>query len=74
MDRYRTISQSLAVWVLLAFAWGGVLGLLLGYGLFRRIKAQFKINQLEARLKKNESNNLGLTTKTKKGLNKGKAR
>lgn len=47
--------QSLAVWVLLAFAWGGVIGLLLGYGLFRRIRAQLKINQLEAQLKKNQS-------------------
>ncbi len=64
--------QSLAVWVLLAFAWGGVLGLLLGYGLFRRIKAQFKINQLEARLKKNESNNIGLVSAKHKAVNKGK--
>ncbi len=64
--------QSLAVWVLLAFAWGGVLGLLLGYGLFRRIKAQFKINQLEARLKKNQNKNIGLPLKTNKGFNKGK--
>jgi lipopolysaccharide assembly protein A len=59
--------QSLAVWVLLAFAWGGVLGLLLGYGLFRRIKAQIKINQLEARLKKNQNKNIGLPLKTNKG-------
>jgi lipopolysaccharide assembly protein A len=66
--------QSLAVWVLLAFAWGGVLGLLLGYGLFRRIKAQFKINQLEAQLKKNQSNNIGLASKTSKRLGKGKGR
>lgn len=58
--------QSLAVWVLLAFAWGGVLGLLLGYGLFRRIKAQIKIKQLEARLKKNQNKNIGLPLKTNK--------
>ena len=66
--------QSLAVWVLLAFAWGGVLGLLLGYGLFRRIKAQFKINQLEAQLKKNQSNNIGLASKSSRRLGKGKGR
>ena len=64
--------QSLAVWVLLAFAWGGVLGLLLGYGLFRHIKAQFKINQLEARLKKDQSNNISLPIETKKSFNKRK--
>lgn len=46
--------QSLAVWVLLAFAWGGVLGLLIGFGLFRRIRANYRIHQLEARLKKLE--------------------
>ena len=44
--------QSLAIWLILAFAWGGLLGLLLGYGLFRRIKAQLRIRQLEAQLKK----------------------
>jgi len=66
--------QSLAVWVLLAFVWGGVLGLLLGYGLFRRIKAQFKIKQLEARLNKNESNNIGLVSAKYKAVNKGKDR
>lgn len=46
--------QSLAVWVLLAFAWGGVVGLLIGFGLFRRIRANYRIHQLEARLKKLE--------------------
>ncbi|MAM70721.1 MAG: hypothetical protein CMP91_06215 [Gammaproteobacteria bacterium] len=46
--------QSLAVWIILAFAWGGVLGLLLGFGLFRRIRAQHKINKLEARINKLE--------------------
>tara|TARA_R110000824_G_scaffold52692_4_gene146256 strand:+ start:190529 stop:190834 length:306 start_codon:yes stop_codon:yes gene_type:complete len=50
--------QSLAIWLILAFAWGGLLGLLLGYGLFRRIKAQLKIKQLEARLKKAEQGNI----------------
>ena len=64
--------QSLAVWVLLAFAWGGVLGLLLGYGLFRRIKSQLRINQLEAQLKKNQSNNIGLSSKSNKSLGKSK--
>ncbi len=64
--------QSLAVWVLLAFAWGGVLGLLLGYGLFRRIKSQLRINQLEAQLKKSQGNNIGLSSKTSKSLGKGK--
>ena len=48
--------QNMAVWILLAFAWGGVLGLGIGYGLFRRIKAQYRIHQLEARLKKLEKN------------------
>ncbi len=50
--------QNMAVWILLAFAWGGVLGLAIGYGLFRRIKAQYRIRQLEARLKKLEKNQL----------------
>lgn len=57
--------QSLTVWVLLAFAWGGVLGLLLGYGLFRRIKAQLKINKLEALLKNTQDGSIG-TSKSKK--------
>jgi len=64
--------QSLAVWILLAFAWGGVLGLILGYGLFRRIKSQLKIKQLEALLKKNQKNNDALPFAMKKGLQKGK--
>ncbi|MGA1742371.1 MAG: hypothetical protein ACO4AC_09465 [Pseudohongiellaceae bacterium] len=64
--------QSLAVWVLLAFAWGGVLGLLLGYGLFRRIKAQFRINQLEALLKKTQEGNINSTLVKNKDLKKGK--
>ncbi|PCJ41418.1 MAG: hypothetical protein COA71_07590 [SAR86 cluster bacterium] len=64
--------QSLAVWTLLAFAWGGVLGLLLGYGLFRRIKAQFKISQLEALLKKSEDSNSVLPLVKKQGIQKGR--
>ena len=50
--------QSLAVWLLLAFSWGGLLGMLLGYGLFRRIKAHLKITQLEARLRQAEKKSL----------------
>ena len=64
--------QSLAVWVLLAFAWGGVLGLMLGYGLFRRVKAQFKINQLEGLLKKNQNNKMASTLINNKNTQKGK--
>jgi putative membrane protein len=51
--------QSLAVWVLLAFAWGGMLGLLIGFGLFRRLRSNYKIHQLEARLKKLEEGKAG---------------
>lgn len=64
--------QSLAVWVLLAFAWGGVLGLILGYGIFRRIKAQLKIHQLEARLRKAEKRNLSISENAEKALLKRK--
>lgn len=64
--------QSLAVWVILAFAWGGVLGLLLGYGLFRRIKAQLKINKLEALLKKTQEGSIGSPMTEKKGRHLGR--
>ena len=64
--------QSLAVWVLLAFAWGGVLGLLLGYGLFRRIKAQLRINHLEALLKKTQDANINTPLVNNKDLKSGK--
>lgn len=57
--------QSLAIWLILAFAWGGLLGLLLGYGLFRRIKAQLKIKQLEAQLKKVEQGKIVTATEKK---------
>jgi putative membrane protein len=64
--------QSLAIWILLAFAWGGVLGLILGYGLFRRIKAQLKIKQLEGLLKKNQQSNIVKPFAMKKSSQKGK--
>ena len=64
--------QSLAVWILLAFAWGGVLGLLLGYGLFRRIKAHLKINKLEAQLKKKQDTIIGRPLGKKQSLQKGR--
>jgi uncharacterized integral membrane protein len=48
--------QTIAVWILLAFAWGAVLGLAIGYGLFRRIKSQYRIRQLEEQLKKQAKN------------------
>ncbi len=51
--------QRLAVWVLLAFIWGGALGLILGYGFFRRIKTKIKIHDLEGRLKKSQANVVG---------------
>ena len=46
--------QSLAVWIILAITVGGIIGLLLGYGLFRRIKMQLKLNKLEAFIKENK--------------------
>lgn len=64
--------QSLAVWILLAFAWGGALGLLLGYGLFRRIKAHLKIKNLEARLKKFQDENISAPGSEKNIFQKGR--
>ncbi len=62
--------QSIAVWILIAFTGGGFLGLLLGYGLFRRIKAQHKIKQLEALLKKTQGSKSTLPLAEKKGQQK----
>ena len=47
-------AQRLGVWVSLAFAIGGFSGLILGFGLFKRIKYKVKISQLETRLKQSE--------------------
>jgi uncharacterized integral membrane protein len=43
-------AQPLALWVLGAFATGGVLGLLLGSGLFRRWRQAREITQLRAHI------------------------
>lgn len=43
-------AQPLALWVLGAFALGGILGLLLGSGLFRHWRKEREIAQLRARI------------------------
>lgn len=38
-------------WVIVAFTLGGLIGLMLGFGLFSRIKSRMQIRRLNARLK-----------------------
>jgi uncharacterized integral membrane protein len=42
--------RPLGLWLLLAFACGGLLGLLLGTGISRSLRAAWRIRRLEARL------------------------
>jgi len=46
--------QALAVWVIAAFALGGVLGLLLGVGLVRNLRAKLEIKRLRGQVSKLE--------------------
>lgn len=48
-------AQPLALWVLGAFATGGLLGLLLGSGLFRRWRQAREITQLRAQITRLEN-------------------
>lgn len=45
------------VWLVLAFACGGFLGLLLGYGLLRRLRSRYRIRHLEDQVAKLEQEN-----------------
>jgi len=42
--------KPLGLWVLLAFAVGALLGLLLGFGLWRRVQLKLQVRQLKHRL------------------------
>lgn len=46
--------RPLALWILLAFGCGGVLGLLLGLGLWRRLQNRVQVMQLRGRLQQAE--------------------
>lgn len=46
--------RPLGLWLVLAFCAGGVLGLLLGMGLWRRVRARLELRQLRARLQQCE--------------------
>ncbi len=46
--------QALAVWIIAAFALGGVLGLLLGAGLVRNLRAKLEIKRLRSQVSKLE--------------------
>lgn len=49
--------KPLGVWLVLAFASGGFLGLLLSYGLLRRLRDRYRIRHLEEQLAKLEQEN-----------------
>lgn len=59
--------QRVGVWLILAFALGGIIGLLLGFGFFRRIKYRVELYQLRAQLKKVEK----LMDESRTGKSKG---
>jgi lipopolysaccharide assembly protein A len=46
--------KPLSVWMLLAFAAGGLLGLLLGLGLLQRVRHRLEVRQLRARVRQLE--------------------
>ena len=46
--------QPLGIWMLLAFATGGLLGLLLGLGLWQRFRQRLETRQLRARVRQLE--------------------
>ena len=48
-------ARPLGEWVVAAFAGGGLLGLLLGFGLFQQVRSRARIRQLEAQLEQAES-------------------
>lgn len=47
--------QPLGLWMLLAFATGGLLGLLLGLGLWRRFRQNVELRQLRTKVRQLES-------------------
>ena len=47
-------ARPVGVWVLLAFGTGGLLGLLLGFGFWRRMQARLQIMQLTMKLQQAE--------------------
>lgn len=47
-------SRPVALWVLLAFGTGGLLGLLLGFGLWRRMQSRLQIMQMSMKLQQAE--------------------
>lgn len=58
-------AQPLALWVLGAFALGGLLGQLFGSGLFRRWRTEREIAQLRARITRLEQASVGTGTVNK---------
>lgn len=46
--------QPLGLWMLLAFGSGGLIGLLLGLGLWRRFRQRLEVRQLRAKLRQAE--------------------
>jgi lipopolysaccharide assembly protein A len=46
--------KPLSVWILLAFATGGLLGLMLGLGLWQRFRQRLEVRQLRARVRQLE--------------------
>jgi lipopolysaccharide assembly protein A len=47
-------AKPIGVWILLAFAIGGVAGLLLGLGLWRRFRSNMELRQIRIRLQQTE--------------------
>src|SRR5690606_25917544 len=52
--------QPLGLWMLLAFGCGGLLGLLLGLGLWRRFRQRLEVRQLRAKVRELEHELNGL--------------
>ncbi|MGV3592684.1 MAG: lipopolysaccharide assembly protein LapA domain-containing protein [Gammaproteobacteria bacterium] len=52
--------QPLGLWMLLAFATGGLLGLLLGLGLWRRFRQNIELRQLRTKVRQLESELIAL--------------
>lgn len=44
--------RPLGLWLLLAFACGALLGLLLGFGLFRKLKLSWQLRQMQGQLQR----------------------
>lgn len=47
-------AKPLGIWILLAFALGGMAGLLLGLGLWRRFRSNMELRQIRIRLQQTE--------------------